>query len=587
MHLYGVDWPAGTSAATMELGAYRLARDGFKTGKPAWRHMYDACGLLFPEDRYVRHPWVARRMQAFCEHPWQTWIGPGSTAKSTDAAMCILLHWLSAPSCTTCVVCSTTVTMLEKRIFGELIRYYSRIPDAPGTYRRSESAILLGDENSKNGIFGIAVLRGTVREALGNIIGLHNTYVGLIIDEMQATRRAAVEAATNLSSSGLEFVFLGMGNPESRHDPLGLYSEPKTGWGELHPDTCGDGWETKYGHCEFFDGYQCPAVVEPDGRRKYPFLLSKQAIDETREKYGPDSPQFWSQRRGFFPPEGLDRALFGEGFLAYNRCHEEPKWASEPIPVAGIDPAFSSMGDRCIVVTGLAGNLICEDGKVRPGFAFTGEPHSIKLDATSSEPLTYRLAADIARVLKLHNISSGGVGIDCTGSQGGLADILEKEHTGPGLHRVQFGGRATDLPAGMTGDEDEIGRNYYGNRVTELWHVLFRFCRAGLVRGVPPEMARELCERQLTEKLKPVTVEPKTRMKLRLGKSPDIADAGVCLASVVREVMGFDPEGGESPLVREQKKAAASLDRELPTDDNYLTDYYSEEDDLYSIPELM
>jgi hypothetical protein len=558
MNKYGVAWPDGTPPATIELGAYRMRRDGHHTGLESWEHMYNAAAGLFTPRQYAPHPWVLRRMKAFCTHSWQTWIGPGSTAKSTDAAVCALLHWLSAPDRTTFVVCSTTVTMLEKRIFGELIRFYSLIPGAPGAYRKSETAIVLGDENSKNGIFGVAVLKGTVREALGNMVGLHNTYVGLIIDEMQATRRAAVEAATNLSSSGREFVFLGMGNPESRLDPLGLYSEPADGdWKKLDPDLIEDGWKTKYGWCEFFDGHKCPSITDPHGFDKWPFLLTRKALKQTEDTYGLDSPQYWSQRRGFFPPEGLDRALFSEAFLIHACAFLDAQWASAPVPVAGLDPAFAANGDRCVLRFGMAGSLRVgagDDAAAHNGICFT-DTVVIRLDASeagSGLPLTYRMAAQIRAECTRRNVIPSCLAMDCTGAQSALADVLESEW-GPGILRVQFGGKASDLPANP--GTDETGREFYGNRVTELWHVLYRFARAGLIRGLSRDTARELVSRQLTEKLRPVTIEPKTLMKARTGYSPDIADASVVLTALVRERMGYDPDAGRAPVNKSFQKA--------------------------------
>ena len=50
---------------------------------------------------------------------------------------------------------------------------------------------------------------------------MHNEYVYLIVDEMQATREAAVIAWDNLSSGLVEGGFLGLGNPMSKPDPLG------------------------------------------------------------------------------------------------------------------------------------------------------------------------------------------------------------------------------------------------------------------------------------------------------------------------------------------------------------------------------
>lgn len=538
---YNIQWPAGTNEATVELGAYRLARDGVNTGFPAYEHMYRAACALFTERQYARHYWVRRRMKCFCETPWQTWIGPGSIAKSTDAAMCILLHWLAAPSRTTCIVCSTTVAMLEKRIFGELIRYYRLIPDAPGSYRKSDSAIVLGDENSKNGIFGIAILKGSTREALGNIVGLHNEYVGLVIDEMQATREAAVEAATNLSASGREFCFLGMGNPESRLDPLGRYSEPVAGWDAIHPDSCGDGWDTRYGRCEFFDGYKSPAIVEEGGKEKYFFLLNEDAIEDTRLKYGENSPQFWSQRRGFFPPEGLDRTLFSESLLVKGQCFEPLfTWQTSSTPAAGLDPSFSSMGDRCVLQFGEIGKLTHAGSY---GLNLT-ETVSISLEISKETPLSYHIAARVREECDKRGVTPSCFAMDCTGSQTALADVIESEW-GRGIMRVEFGGSASDNPVSV--DEEVTGKQRYRNRVTELWYIFHNMVLAAMVRGLSRDTAKELVARRLTEKLKPVQLETKTAMKSRTGYSPDIADAHVVLTALVKERFGVMPGAGAHP----------------------------------------
>jgi len=546
---YGIEWPTGTPEATIELGAYRLARDGFNTGHPAWDHMFNAACALFTPQQYARHYWVKRRMECFCKTPWQTWIGPGSVAKSTDAAMCVLLHWLSAPSRTTCVVCSTTVAMLEKRIFGELIRYFQLIPEAPGSYRKSESAIVLGDENSKNGIFGIAVLKGSTREALGNIIGLHNEYVCLVIDEMQATREAAVEAATNLSSSGREFVFLGMGNPESRLDPLGRYSEPTAGWDGLHPDTCGDGWATRYGRCEFFDGYKSPAIVEPNGRQRYHFMLSAEAIESTRQKFGEDSPQFWSQRRGFFPPEGLERTLFTESLFIHNQCFDIASWKFDNVPVAGLDPSFSSMGDRCILQFGQVGRTQ-ED---RHCIMLT-DTVAIPLKLSKDTPISYFIAEQVMQECMRRGVTHENFAMDCTGTQTALADIIENEW-GRGILRIQFGGSASDNV--ISSDENVRAKDRYKNRVTELWYNLHNYVIAGMIRGLSRDAARELISRRLTAQLKPVQLETKTMMKARTNQSPDIADAHTVLTALVRERFGIVPGAGSDPLKQAQATMAA------------------------------
>lgn len=577
---YGLTWDEGTSAASVELACYRLTLSNLvKTELPPWEHLYRAACQLFPPKLYARHYWVKERMKCWCTMSFQTWLGPASVAKSTDAGLIVLLHWLSAPDRTTVVVCSTTKPMLEKRIFGELVKYYSHIPGAPGRYVPSESSIVLGDENSKNGIFGVAVLRGSTKDALGNIVGLHNTYNVLIVDEMQSTRPAAVEAFTNLSASGKESLFLGMGNPESRLDPLGIHSEPLEGWASLdpHDPNCRKIWPTRFGHCVWWDGLLSPNIVEPDGEKKYPFLLGRRAIEATAKSYGEDSPQFWSQRRGFFPPEGLDRAMFSESFLltcgatkglsfpatptqephvsgpapsaSLAPAPENDRWAAPPIAVAGTDPAFSALGDRCILYVGDVGATL--SGRF---LLVLRAPILIPLVAGGEVPLTIKLAEALMDYCRRFGVEPRLLGLDCTGAQGAVADILE-DRGFRGVLRIQFGGKPSELP--VSSEDDTPPQKLYANRVTELWHRVYQFARHGHLRGMATSTVIELCKRRMTDRVMPMEVESKRVMKSRVGASPDEADALAVLAAVVRERLGVVP--GSRPDLNDPRQRLGLL----------------------------
>ena len=118
-----------------------------------------------------------------------------------------------------------------------------------------------------------------MEEALHNLIGYHNTRVLLVVDEAQGTREAIFQATDNLAKNP-EFKCLLMGNAESREDPHGRFSEPLGGWISVDPESS-EQWETRggpakgLGCCVFFDGRKSPAITEPDGERKYPFLINQ------------------------------------------------------------------------------------------------------------------------------------------------------------------------------------------------------------------------------------------------------------------------------------------------------------------------
>ena len=172
---YGLKWPLSSNDLSVELGCYtNHGKPGRTSNIKKSDHMINAIKMIWPEIMpdgrrgYVFSDWSERRIREFCEPTFRpgdenfiTIWGPSATGKSTDYAMIFLVDWIAAPSCTTTTVCSTTSKMLEKRIWGEMIKFYLMAPQLPGDYWRSKMAILYGNENSKNGIFGIAVKKGS------------------------------------------------------------------------------------------------------------------------------------------------------------------------------------------------------------------------------------------------------------------------------------------------------------------------------------------------------------------------------------------------------------------------------------------
>jgi len=538
---YGLSWPDGTTDATIELRCYRLNHLPERGGLGPRGHLKEAICQLWPEQLsnnergYLWHEWMDRRLDSWVRSSvddWHTWWGPSSAGKSCDAGILALAHWLAAPDQTTVIVCSTTKDMLEKRIFGEIIRYHSlHKGKLPGEYMKSKHAIILGDENSKNGIFGIAIQKGTLSEALGNMIGIHNRYNVLIIDEMQSTREAAIDAADNLST-GEEFKLIGMGNPVSRLDPLGKYSEPLHGWESVSPND--EEWETKYGHCLYFDGLKSPAIKAP---KKFYFLLNQKQIDALKKKRGQDSPAFWSQRRGFVPPEGLIESVLTESFIVRFHMQAPAKWKYGYRIVAGLDPAYSSGGDRAMFIPAMVG--LMENGMT--GVAFMN-PVQINLALSSGEPMVYYLASKVIEHCDQTGVNPEDLAIDCTGTQGMLADVIEKEWKKDKtvkVHRVQFVGNPSDFS--VSESDPTPAKKQYKNRVTELWFNMSEFARYEQIRSLPEGAAKEFCQRMIAQSAAPIMIEPKSIMKKRTGESPDEADGCVCVLDLARERLGIHP----------------------------------------------
>lgn len=568
---YGIQFPDGVNDASIERHCYRWGGGDSKRGwrpipdgSEPWEHLYKAIKADFPEVMpdgrrgYVEHHWTIPRVKAWCdigreEHgDCDVWWGPSSVGKTVDAAVLAIEHWLSAPDKTTIHVVSTSVDMLKVRIFGDIARFYQMLGEGvPGEYKASKPCIVLGDENSRNVILGHAVHKGNAETSINNLIGIHNDFNVLIIDEFQGTLKAATDAATNLKSSGIEFKMLGMGNPQSRLDPMGRHSEPEQGWDSINETM--EAWKTKYGMVHFFDGRKSPGVKDP---KKYFFLLNQKRIDETKRIDGENSVQYYSQRVGWMPPEGIIPVVMSESFIVKFKMQEKATWKFEKRIAAGFDPAYSASGDRAVLCPFEYG-FFSDDTW---GIEFL-KPIRIELGAAGDKLMAYHIADQVKASCRALGISPDSFAMDCTGMQGALADVIEKEW-GPGILRVQFGGKASDLRV----DEENMqkGSERYKNRVTELWYTMNAFGRHGQIRGLSDQAVLEFTQRRMVQTGTPVLIESKSDMKARTGASPDEADAAVVGLEWVRQKL-FKLPGGEAGDVRRPEDIEATL-RELDVD---------------------
>lgn len=572
--VYGIEWPLRATDLDIELQIWReykkySAFPGASVLEP-WQHFANAWAIISPpvlpngRPGYVFSEWTYRHIRGWCDHNFMTWWGPSSSGKTTSAAHLVYLTWLAAPDQTTVQVCSTSLEMLRKRIMREIVKIHTRLKNPIGVWVPSRMHIVLKDEideeNPINGIFGVPVGQGSK-----GIKGVHNTYNYMVIDEMQDTDAAAVEEWDNLST-GKDYKFLGMGNPESWTDPLGVYSRPVgCNMRDLHPDAHIE-WNTAKGVTLFFDGRKSPGVSDPE---KYNFLLTQKQIDEMTTYPGVNSPRFWSQRIGFIPREGLEETVLSESLIIVNKAAEQPVWRSSFMTIAGFDPAFSNGGDKKVLRFARVGLTV--DGKWVIAFYrkmyLEGE---LAVDEDGTElPISYDLADKVVAACKTEGVPLSLLGMDVTGAQRTLADIIDKRGSGH-LFRVDFAGAPSDQLI-RDGDREIQPRTIYKNRVTELWYTVNRFVRAQQIRGLDDEEIWQFSSRRIVKAgdgTARLLVESKKQMKGMTGRSPDDADAVAITAAVARAVLYMDAEG--VPAVYDKEHIPTDMDMDS-REDNYLT----------------
>jgi hypothetical protein len=562
--------PAKLTDFEVELHCYKTGHPPEKGGLGCAGHFRKIVETCWPVSKdspkqFIWHPW-AEKMNTVChEHPLTKAAYPhvavsgcGSSGKTDFGAVYGLVNWMCDPINTLVLVTSTDLKASRKRIWGSVVQYYQPLTSALPAKLVDSMGILRTDDgsgifNDKSGIALIAGEKKKEKEAIGKLIGSKNKRVILIADELCELTEAILDAAFSNLTTNPFFQMLAFANFKSRYDPFGLFSEPVGGWDSVTVEN--EEWETKRGWCLHFDGMKSPNVI--GGKDEWPIYGSKQ-LTAHKKDLGPDSALFWRMCRSFEPPVGVDNVIYDESMLAAGRAMEEPIWMGDVIKLAGADPSFSNGGDRFVL-------LLAKMGMDNAGVMtlFFDRIHLLYEDVAIAKQRTraFQMSDKVKELCIPYGVEPAHFGIDVTGTQGAQADVIAEEW-GTDIYRVDFSGAATDRI--VSANNPKTGKEQYWNRVSELWYAGVEFLKTRQMKGIKPEHARELKARKF-EGIKGadglrIRVEAKPDMKLRLGFSPDIADAGFVVLDLARNLGFMAKSAAPAATGNSWKKKAQELD---------------------------
>lgn len=512
-------------------------------GLGKYQHFKNSVDLWFNDPkvdctkRFDWHPWAVEMAQAACENQYLAIAGCASSGKTDFAAMWALINWLAAPLNTMVLVTSTTLKDSRRRIWGSVREYFQARQGLPGKLVDSYGLIRLDDPSGKFqgsdrcGISLIAAEKKMEKEAVGKLIGFKNQRVIMVADELPELSSAILEACYGNLSRNPEFQLLGLGNPNSYYDAFGQFAKPKGGWSSINSES--HIWETERGRCLRFDGKLSPNLAA--GKTIYPYLLTQERYDEDVRQFGENSATFWRMIRGFWSPTGTLESVYSEADIIRSKADEKVVWVEPPIRLAALDPSFTNGGDRTVAVIGSYGTSIGPDGNPLTALQFD-EFHILYEDILDTKtPRTFQIATAFRNLCLEHGITPDNAALDASGAGTPFADVLSTLWSNK-VHRINFAGRASDVP--VSAFDQTPSRDRYANRVSEIWFSGRELMHMGQLKGVTPEMAREMCARLYkTEKgvTTRVRVEPKPDMKERTkGVSPDLADAAFILLDLCR-----------------------------------------------------
>ena len=584
--LYGVDWPSEMNDEFIRMVIAKKWREykseyGIEFADP-WVPLLDAARHLIPEHYFKVSEWTEQHF-----HDWVmadkgavTW-GCASCGKSNDYGLLMVLDWMTDPFDTAIRLGSTDKVSLKSRSWNAVMTYFMALKRnrcglaVPGKLSKSGYAVLNDDSDEsveavgeKAGIVGVAV---NDSEDSGKLQGAHAKYVRLVIDELATiTHHGNIKKAMqNLRVGALDFKFYALANPASWEDESCQYCMPPGGPDTVNVDT--GVWESTRGYIiRHHDGLKSPTLKSEEARRRYPFLITKENIEQNLADCdgNEDSPLFWQMVRGFPPPSGTGVPTVLDPKVAREMRVSDPPPPSTVIGCsAGTDPAWSEGGDGAIYTSC---KLRVQSPHSYPILDFSDE-HRLKIYASSQAPVMQQLRDQILTIMRdpgKYTAALSATAVDASANQG-LADELDI-YVGQGVTRcmhVNFWNRASDNP--VRANSDVPANKMYRDRATEAYCILAMFCKAGMVRGLSDRARQQLCSRRFatlpnsTVPKQPLQLESKDSFKERnKGRSPDEADTAALAALAAKEVLGILPYGwlpaAEKPLVSQPPPPAVS-----------------------------
>lgn len=545
-----------THPAVVYLKHYRLETNPDRK----YFYMKAAHDYLWPKDIKTYHYWTERRFRAHCEgHPYMSWAGCAASGKSYDAAKVVVLWWLANPRHRAAMIASTTLTAVSRRIWGYAIKHLNNLAvKMPYVYTAGNSPQVLypvqkdeeGGKKGKDtlhGIFAAAAKQGDDESAISGFLGTHpDEALLLILDEATDLPVALLNALANLKSSEKPFQLIAIGNSNSIHDLHGALSTPKDGWPQIDPKAT-TRWETTYkgGICLYFNAYESPAIFEQDPVKKKilsPLLPTENTIKAAEETYGKDSINFYRFTLGFWRSASVDSVVMSKEFLIQHNLQAGVEWLGmEPLkPVAGLDPAFSTGGDKCILRLGYLGQDI--NGNMVLDFKGERLLFEIKISAVSRDSAELQISRQVVEILRKYGVPLHHLCLDASGqgrALGGTLALQDNSGRQPiKIYTVRTG-------SGVDKSFDVIPKTKH-----ELWLDFRKFSEHGNIKGLDGVAAAQFYNRLVIQNPKTLRqeIESKVDFKKRiaaimptLAHSPDEADAcTLCLQAAIIN-FGFSP----------------------------------------------
>lgn len=325
--------------------------------------------------------------------------------------------------------------------------------------------------------------KGIVARDASSLQGFHAPHVLVIIDEAAGVEPWAEEALLGCAVTSTSKI-IRIGNPTC---------------GPSHPFAKAFNDQGSRTKCIRISSLETPNCVQ--GREVVPGLMTREGVARIARKYGVGSDQYRARVLGQFPA-GSSESLITAEHIAQARERwktSPPERSKEDAPLVvrlGVDVA--RFGDDLTVFALLEGNRARIVGTL-------SKADGVMVARKASELVRQYAALSVA-------IDGGGLG---SGAVDSLVELQRqgKVPTNVQVYDVEFGAGATD-------------KTEHANKRTELWHRLRDWLWIEGALDPDPETEEELLAATYKwGRGSAAALEPKERIKARLGRSCDRADA--------------------------------------------------------------
>jgi hypothetical protein len=263
-------------------------------------------------------------------------------------------------------------------------------------------------------------------------------------------------------------------------------------------------------------------------------MPSVEKVEAELKYYGRESAKALMFVLGMFPKDSQSRRVLTRIMCEKFHAQEDIIWEMGPqFKVVGLDAAYGAVGgDRCPLIELHVGK--CHDGVQRVSVA--NGPILVPVNARLLESPEDQIANFVMKYCQERDIDASHVFFDSTG-RGSLVQSFGRIWS-TAVNGVEFGGVASDRPVSNKpvgpnqNQKPKTCRQEYLNFVTELWFLTQVLVQSDQIRQLPTDVMEEGIARAWdfvnnAAGVK-IQVEPKSEMKLRFGRSPDLMDALVC-----------------------------------------------------------